>query len=314
MKLETFSSKVKKIEIPTSMTLFNPSIIENNEGWTVLVRVIEQNINKKNRNGFFYSENWIVYLDKNLQVIKYIVIDDEEQIKNYQECKYGLEDGRIFEWNKEKWILFSGLNILENKFINTMCLAKLVDNKLENFKILRSPNSQNREKNWTPLVENNELFIIYNIDPLEIYKLKNDKLELYYKSTNKNFNYFVSGSSTAINYQDNYIFVSHHRKKINAFKKVYLKIFNREKYKRDKVIFYHQFHILNIYEKKIKSSERFIFQKEGIEFCAGIALKENTLMISYGIADQAAYILEVPIPDLFKNIKEMSFLRNNVKF
>ncbi len=182
MKLIDIPNQIKKIEVPTNMTVFNPSLISVKGGSMVLVRVVEEDKTKKNRNGFFYSENWIINYDENLNVKNYLRIDDEEIILNRKECSYGLEDGRLFCWNDEVWVIFSGLNIENNQFINTMCIAKIVENKLENFQVIASPENLKREKNWIPLIKNNDLYFVYKIDPLEIYLYKDNKLELIFKS------------------------------------------------------------------------------------------------------------------------------------
>jgi hypothetical protein len=48
-------------------------------------------------------------------------------------------------------------------------------------------------------------------------------------------------------------------------------------------------------------SKDFYFESLGVEFCAGIALKKNSLLISYGVADTQAKMLRVPI----KKIEEL---------
>ncbi|KXW55934.1 hypothetical protein LHV13_05745 [Ferrovum sp. PN-J185] len=302
MKLIDIPNQIKKIEVPTNMTVFNPSLISVKGGSMVLVRVVEEDKTKKNRNGFFYSENWIINYDENLNVKNYLRIDDEEIILNRKECSYGLEDGRLFCWNDEVWVIFSGLNIENNQFINTMCIAKIVENKLENFQVIASPENLKREKNWIPLIKNNDLYFVYKIDPLEIYLYKDNKLELIFKSKYRKQKSFISGSSTALKYDDRFIFISHHRKKINILKKIFLKLTNKEKYKKNKVIFYHQLHVLDASFSTILSSEKFIFEKKGIEFCAGMDILDNEVKVSYGVADKTANIMLIKKDIFFEKL------------
>ncbi|OZB34502.1 MAG: hypothetical protein B7X47_00360 [Ferrovum sp. 34-44-207] len=305
MKFTDLTKQIKKIDIATDMTLFNPSLISENDELKVMLRVIEEDKNKKNRKGFFYSENWIVNYDDQFNFKNYSIIDDEGIINQYRECSYGLEDGRLFKWNNENWVIFSGLNIENKKFINTMCIAKLVGNKLKEFTFIPSPQNKEREKNWVPLVKDNELYIIYNIDPLEIYLYKNGTLSLFYKSKKKYQRFFISGSSTAIQFNNNYIFVSHHREKMNVIKKLFLKLTNKERYKKEKIYFYHQFHLLDESLRRLRTSKKFNFEKKGIEFCAGIAIKHDNIFMSYGLSDQAAYLIKLSISDIFSDLSTM---------
>ncbi|MBU6467720.1 MAG: hypothetical protein KGQ44_01065, partial [Betaproteobacteria bacterium] len=178
IQLNKFFQKEIQLISETSVRFCNPSIIKKDNYWIVLIRGIEENKKIRNRKGFFYNENWIFKYNEQFNLIEKYIIDDNELIENNKECQFGLEDGRIFEWNNELWIIFTGLDIVDNKFINTMCLAQLQDKKLINFKILKSPYNFTREKNWIPLVKNKDLYIIYQSNPIEVYKYERDQLKL----------------------------------------------------------------------------------------------------------------------------------------
>jgi hypothetical protein len=44
----------------------------------------------------------------------------------------------------------------------------------------------------------------------------------------------------------------------------------------------------------LKMSRDFSFEGESVEFCAGLAIKNNDIFFSYGVFDEAAVILKMP--------------------
>ena len=82
-----------------------------------------------------------------------------------------VEDARLFKWNNELWIICNGLNDDNERH---MFLTKLTERDEvfgnENLIELCPVNSQNFEKNWSPLILKNEIYFVYSITPFIMLK------------------------------------------------------------------------------------------------------------------------------------------------
>jgi predicted GH43/DUF377 family glycosyl hydrolase len=80
----------------------------------------------------------------------------------------GFEDARLFSWRGELWTISS---VREQNYdgFSEMWLARL-DDRLEmcDARAIRLPGERRNEKNWMPLVDGDELRLIYSCDPTRI--------------------------------------------------------------------------------------------------------------------------------------------------
>ena len=57
----------------------------------------------------------------------------------------------------------------------------------------------------------------------------------------------------------------------------------------------HRFILFDKDMRIIKSSKEFNFMSAEIEFCAGAAIKNDNIIISFGFQDNSAFLLEMPL-------------------
>ncbi|MEI6756029.1 MAG: hypothetical protein WCK80_03400 [bacterium] len=113
---------------------------------------------------------------KNVLFVAKLRMDDEIPSREYGNTIRVLpdpdvEDARLFVWRDKIWILCNGLNDTNERH---MFLVKINDTN-ESFTSetpieLCSMDSQNFEKNWSPLIMKNDLYLVYSIVPFVILK------------------------------------------------------------------------------------------------------------------------------------------------
>ena len=175
-----------------------------------------------------------------------------------------MEDARIFKYkNTIKIIGTTG-----NK--NNMSCITTGDydyrtNKLSNMRVVTPVfNKQQVEKNWAFFEQDEKLKIIYKWYPLQICEIIDNKLHLLEKKPMPIFFENARGSSCGIHYNDKIWFIVH---------------FNESR------SYYHFFAVFDLNMNLIKYSEKFKFENQQIEFCIGLAEREDKFLIAYSTND-----------------------------
>jgi hypothetical protein len=292
------------ISIPCSAIICNPSLVFLRGHFKAIVRRLLPSKNKIANINIPTSENWIVELDQNLQLIQTQKIDDFDLREAYPSALLGLEDGRLFIWKGQEWVLFSGFSHQDSSHKNTMFLCRLDGNKFLDVEEIKSPFRKIREKNWMPWVLGDDLYFVYSCAPLEIFKYLGDG-KLQRTSFSKPSEVcrqlrslipktLLSGSTQIIPWEEAFLGVIHYRERTHPLKKLWMKFFDFDKdYQVKKVMFRHRF-ILFGEDFSIKSvSKPFCFEQDGVEFCAGLAIQDKKILLSYGLLDREAKIIEI---------------------
>ncbi|MDE2260569.1 MAG: glycosyltransferase family 2 protein [Betaproteobacteria bacterium] len=284
------------IEVPTTLAVCNPSILATECGWSVLVRALDPIPYSGTNEDYLSSENWLIQYDKDLRPQSRVRLQDEDILENCAEARNGLEDGRLFEWSGQQWGLFSGLQRSQQGYVNSMILAQIDGDCLAHPIVLPSPHHYSREKNWMPWVLGNELYLIYSTKPLEVYRYEARGLVRVHGGTYKfkNSGPMMSGSSQVIPWGNGYLAIIHQRNRAPLVSRFMQKYVMRDpEYQRKKVQFSHCMLLLDRnFNIKVQSSA-FHFENDGIEFCAGIACQDDRVLISYGVMDEKARLIEL---------------------
>lgn len=154
---------------------FNCSIVEYEDGYLLVYRTDLKNEKLK---------RWCVYI--NLHIVKlnkkYKVIGESKTLKLFTNPKTFLdkyikelpqghhcEDPRMIVFRNKIYLFYT------DGFKQLLALINLDTLDIEHSDYLQTPFSTQYEKNWTPLIKNNELYIVYGYQPLfTIIKLNNN--------------------------------------------------------------------------------------------------------------------------------------------
>jgi hypothetical protein len=276
----------------------NPTIARRNDsGFVSLVR----QVNYCYENGFYVrldgsdvmrtSYN-VVRLDDDLEIISSALLDDSAiRMSDPKFPVHGIEDLRIFR-RGEKW--FASGTVREHRFdgLCQIMLAEIVDIDSERPALVNgvllpimSPNKH--EKNWMP-IEGEEHAWVWGVDPTVVLRLDQATQSLVPSRSAKG-NLQLRGSSQVIQFSGGWIAVVHEvvPSTTNRFQRSYQHRFVRwnDDFTDSKIS--EAFHLAN--------------DENGLEFCAGLApsVRPNHLVMSYGVGDRSAEVVEFQIPTMW---------------
>ena len=204
---------------------------------------------------------------------------------------HGISDCRIFTFQNAYYLLGYGTN-LENK-TDTMLLGQLVESDVR-VKVIKSPKGKRVEKNWMPVVSLKEKSItaVYNVNPFSLVQIEHGvAIEKCNRQEIPQFGEY-RGSSQLIPYKGGMLCLVHRLIAIK-WRRVYLHRF---------ILFGESWDIKSL-------SPEFFIEKKGIEFCAGLARKGNRFVISYGVSDVRARLLELHASLIDRLLEAGPFLR-----
>jgi predicted GH43/DUF377 family glycosyl hydrolase len=244
---------MEKINLNIDNIYMNPCIYKVNDYHIIIFRV---QFNPKSK---LYACRW-----KDGKVIS-----DFELI-----CENG-EDPRTFTYNDERYISYSKLYTINNKLHFTKISIMNLKSKKEIYLDLNYLN--NWEKNWIFFQNRDELHMIYNITPLEIYKvnLKRKTQKLIFTMDMK-LKIKLRGGTNVIKIGDyNYTFL--HSLDYNIYGMKFLDDYS-----------------------DIKISKKVVNKKEKIYFPTGLLFENNNFEIFMGVDDKYISKLKISFEDVEK--------------
>ncbi len=221
--------------------------------------------------------NYLHYLNADLQTLECTQLD-EELLRKQGLCISGcLSDVRLFLWQGGLWGIGAALRLYQGKEITSQVLCRIENHAIVQATAFDSPLGMRLEKNWSPLVHDGDLYLIYSFEPFCIAKV--DKTTLNINISPKiRPTHRVRGGTPFIEYGNVYLGLVHHSPIMRNGKRSYTHSF---------VTLTKQLHLLEI-------SEPFFLSRRGIEFAAGINKTSDGIIISYGIGDRASRLLHIP--------------------
>jgi predicted GH43/DUF377 family glycosyl hydrolase len=276
-------------------TLFNPTIINYNNGYLVLVRSSNYYINQHGQyiipdcdNNIIKTKYIQLILDSNLNALeeKKVTLDD------YAKTNYpvdGLEDLRIF---KVKDCYYVSGTIRNAAPYDGTCRIGLavydpIESTIGSIKVINL-NNGSHEKNWMPIECQDEIKWLYhtrsNKQTLSL-KLNEESKEMISSSCEFPAADNFRGGSQLIKIENNYYSIIHEAADLDR-KRIYT-------------------HRIVEWDENFKiirfSKSFFLKESRAIEFCAGMCFNNNQVHIAFGAKDKEAYLASLSL-DQFKAI------------
>lgn len=271
--------KINRLEIPGIPFLFNPSVTGHPDGWLFSFRVTQARENgisgfRDCGNKNEYSISYIVLYDENLLIMEKWPIDIPKRIVDKERLSEiapnGTSDLRPFYCENRLFLLGYASNLVSH--CDTMVLYEVKCGEIVDMRFIKSPKNSKVEKNWMPVNSTvNELIAIYTINPFVIISIENGIARIVSEKTLNTISEDYRGSSQVIPYRDGLIRVAH-RVIQNMYKNIYL----------------HRFFFYDNSWNLKATSDDFILEKAGVEFCAGLAIKDEMCLLTYGLDDKYA--------------------------
>lgn len=243
-----------------------------------------------NENRHIITKNMVSILDNNLiiPISNDIMRDDNIDIDVIIDpnCSiFGFEDIRLYEYNEKIRFIATNRNYAPYQK-NRMVIGDYNIETLsyENCQVIDSPINAQYEKNWIPIIHNNEELFIYSWSPFQVGRINKNQLDIVYLYENTNIApnfYRVRGSSTFIDYSGVLLGLVH---------------FSDEGSPRN------YYHMLVSLDKEtlhpLKYSDPFYFQHIGIEFCTGFYIKDNKYIFWVSKIDRNACMMTIPMVEI----------------
>ena len=234
------------------------------------------------------TENYLCKLDPDtLEVVSHTKVEMMELHTPVWEFT-GLEDARLVEW----WGNYFLIGVRRDTTTNgqgRMEYTKLEIDK-ENWTAkedwrYRVPapgdDSSYCEKNWVPVLDQKSVFVKWH-NPVEVVRANPDHTDVIKLSASSLDIKDQRGGSQVVPWNDGYISITHE-----------VDLFNNYLGQKDGIYR----HRLIVWSKDLDLlglSDPFTFLDARIEFCTGLAVRDNDVLITFGFQDNAAFVLSAP--------------------
>ncbi len=201
-----------------------------------------------------------------------IELIDHSGVQLYPKDIRGLEDIRLFGDHE----LFCTYLEVNEKRTPQMCYAQYQDSGIiKHLKPMHVKPTLECEKNWLPMIINDEVHIIYSFDPFKMYKLNRELGDLEpvkeIKISDKYLGDF-RGSANPIRYNGQWL-ATIHQVYYNSPRK-----------------YFHRFVLFDEHFTTIKYSKIFYFESPNIEYTVSLCHSPNGILIPYSIRDNCSKI------------------------
>lgn len=231
--------------------------------------------------------NYLCELDEeNYDIINYKKVDTSKlDVKPVWEF-IGLEDARLVNWDNKVFMCGVRRDTKTNGE-GRMELSEVKDGVEVNRTRIEPPNDPNSycEKNWMPILDKPFHFIKWS-NPTEVVKVNlNNKNSKTIKISPKfdGVRRDIRGGSQVIKIDDYYVAITHE-----------VDLWNNENGKKDGR-YYHRFVVWDNNFEIVKVSDDFNFMSAGVEFCCGLALHKDNILMTFGYQDNASFLLKAPL-------------------
>ncbi len=223
--------------------------------------------------------NYVMWLDAQLNIIKYDILDESLLSKDASGWTSALEDIRLFDWRGEVW----GIAAIGNRAAGAIgqVMVQLDGHRIAQYRVLPSPRGQKVEKNWIPVAHASQLKLIYSVEPLQILSMRSPmepiRLPDGFSSVAAEVPYPFRGGSNLVPYTDGYLAVVHSAPIAYQGARMYTHHF---------VLFSPDLQIIEI-------SRPFFIEHIGIEIVVSMVLQDDGVIISYGVGDRLCRLLKI---------------------
>jgi hypothetical protein len=259
-----------------------------------------------------------------------IIVDEQTlAISEWPERVTGqLEDLRMFMWRRQPWAIAATHT---NSVAIRQALLEMNPTGTHVLKIHAQPSSRH-EKNWMPIVDGDDLGLVYSIDPLVVLGVghiqekrphppqvhhANFSTEPEYvampsaSTVAKGIGHVRGGSQLVPWHNGKWLAIVHQVYKLPLMPQNHnhlLSSFWPPPIKDpvagvSKVVYLHRFAEFAADLKSVTLGDPFYFNEVGIEFCAGLAEYKGQYVAAYGVADKEAWLVAVTKETIVKTLE-----------
>ena len=268
----------------------NPSITVYDGKYIILCRTINYtSINWVytcySPDGIARTENQILEMNSNFDLIKNTFIVDKSSRITYNTNWRGIDDGRLFIWDNQIYFTASFADSYADHTIRMGLIKLNSEYQIDRFIGFEPETYTKNEKNWIPIVNSdNKIELMYMYDQRHIvipeFNPRESPAERIMCRRKDNFMMkqnlsWIRGGTVHIPYKDGYLCIIHHSFRILGLPK-----------------YCHRFLYLDLEYTPIKISDAWTLGHSNVEYITGLcwSLDKKNLVITYGVDDNFAYI------------------------
>ena len=284
LSLNTVAKKIPIIvETDNGFVSSTPSIVKYNNIYYINIRLtnvklINSSYQLQHKNEV--TNNVMIKTTENFEIIERYSLEnslDMIEVNNPDKLFYGIQDIRLHYFNN--FLYFTGVvSLIENNIRKiSICYGKYdIKNEKLVKTIIKSPNNRICEKNWVLFNTQNTLYCIYEWSPLTIGIIDGNQFCITKTIQTPALFKYIRGSSCGYNiFKDKEIwFVCH--------------IVSYENIRH----YMHIIIVLDIDTFELKYiSQPFKFENNPIEYCLGLVIKDEDIIMSYSTNDATSNIM-----------------------
>jgi hypothetical protein len=280
---------------------FNPNILLHKDRTSYLVNVRTANyvpgcyaVREGSETPYINTRNVVYVLDKDMKLVEEHELVDKcvEPPFHHTYLPHGYEDLRMFWWKGELFFLCVFCLYTDN-FTPQICLCHINTDRWEvDARMLLAVKPNQCEKNWMPLVLDDNLYVVYKPVPLTVYKVNDSNWTLdlvMEKSHMSPVMNTLRGSGTPCRLLSNNFFLG---------------VTHEVVFVNDKRVYLHRFILYdNAFLDEEEVSEPFVFFHHGIEFCCGLSLSVDgtNAILSVGVEDEDAFLVVMSVDTILRD-------------
>ena len=269
-----------------------PTIIEMGNSYLVNLRWINYKYNDDGSKKYIPSK-WIslnsrytVDLNFNKTSDEIFLEEDFQKQKDY--IGVGLEDIRIFKYNDLHYYIATMFDSNRNITSVSSDMYDISDTYQLNRNIILPTmydlNNKRMEKNWSFVKYKNELCVIYNWYPMQIGKINYITKRLNIIEIKPLPEYFKDARGSTCGYTKN--------------NEIWFVLHKAQCSHKNQFNYQHFLAIFDVDMNLLRYSELFKFGGCKVEFCTGLIVKDESIILSYSLMDTQSMISEYHINDI----------------
>ena len=286
----TAASQIE-LPVPGGWSRFNPSIASGPDGLRMIVRSSNYRMSPQRRytvldtGGIIRTTNYLVDLAPDLQILTVEAIDDHALRSEPPPFPVsGFEDARLFR-HRDAWWFSATVRDRQPLGICQIALVRLEGTWPQDMHLL-SDAGDGHEKNWMPVPEDDDsvLRFVYRCDPTVILRFDDAVQGVAPEASHPGpvIARHWSGGSQAIPVDSGRLALVHEAVDFEDGGRVYT----------------HRWIWFDPAWRLARLSFPFVFHDRGVEYAAGLARRNDDLVVSYGIWDREAWLATMPLEEV----------------
>jgi predicted GH43/DUF377 family glycosyl hydrolase len=277
-----------RIDVEPAWPPFNPSIAADGDGFALIVRTANYRIRQGvlHADGVLRNINYRVALGPDLAVREIAVLDDPGAASDPRRHRAeitGFEDCRLFA-HEGRWYATATTCEFNPISRREIALLELDGSEIASAHTLEGPAPGRHEKNWMPFTVDGELHLVYSLAPTLVYRCDpsaGGALTLVAEHDAPAIAASLRGGSQGVQVAGGVLFAAHSVAVVAGERR-----------------YVHRLVLLGGDLRIEALSPPFTFTADPVEFCAGMALRGDELVLSFGVSDVAAGLAVVALDEI----------------